>query len=238
MNRRARTPAPSPDAAASPRRRPKLTAATDSGPRRIFLLSPANLAGVRGKWLLGGQSPMSLRLRDGGVPVGELFAYISGLYFRGKLAYAQAFARGSKKVPGAFVITSCLGLLPLDQALTSDHVRAIAGVPVHAAEPRYRLPLERDARALARRIGRDCEVVLLGSIATAKYAEPLAAVFGERLLVPADFVGRGDMSRGGLMLRCVRAGLELEYRSLSRLPEAARHGTRPPKLSASLGTPL
>jgi hypothetical protein len=76
-------------------------------------------------------------------------------------------------------------------------------------------------------MGAHCEAVLLGSIATPKYVEPLLSVFGERLLFPAEFVGRGDMSRGGLMLRCQRAGTELTYIPVGN---ALRHGQRPPKL--------
>ena len=79
------------------------------------------------------------------------------------------------------------------------------------SDSRYRAPLERDARMISELAGDDCEIVLLGSIATPKYVEPLAAVLGERLVFPAEFVGRGDMSRGGLMLRCVRAGTQLAY---------------------------
>src|SRR5207249_11010874 len=59
--------------------------------------------------------------------------------------------------------------------------------------------------------GPECEVVLLGSIASGKYVEPLLPIFGSRLVFPRDFVGRGDMSRGGLMLRSATAGQELEY---------------------------
>jgi len=69
--------------------------------------------------------------------------------------------------------------------------------------------------------------VLLGSIATAKYADVLLDALGELLLFPPDFVGRGDMSRGGLLLRCVRGGTELQYATLLG---AVRHGPRPPKL--------
>ena len=72
-----------------------------------------------------------------------------------------------------------------------------------------------------------CDFVLLGSVATEKYVEPLLKVFGDRLLFPSDFVGRGDMSRGGLMLRCARSGAELPYVPLLG---AAVHGKRPPKL--------
>lgn len=71
-------------------------------------------------------------------------------------------------------------------------------------------------------------VVLLGSIATGKYADTLLAVLGERLVFPALFVGRGDMSRGGLLLRAVRDGRELDY-----VPVAGtvRRGRRPPRLA-------
>jgi hypothetical protein len=76
-------------------------------------------------------------------------------------------------------------------------------------------------------ISPDCQIVLLGSIATPKYLEPLLDIFGSRLLFPSEFVGRGDMSRGGLMLRCARDGVELDY-----IPacSAVRRGRRPPKL--------
>jgi hypothetical protein len=69
--------------------------------------------------------------------------------------------------------------------------------------------------------------VLLGSIATGKYYEVLAECFGDRLLFPAEFVGRGDMSRGGLLLRCVTARRELCYVTFS---ESQRRGPRPPRL--------
>jgi hypothetical protein len=55
----------------------------------------------------------------------------------------------------------------------------------------------------------------------------LLAVLGERLHFPAEFVGRGDMSRGGLLLRAVRAGVELAYLPVAG---AVRHGARPPRL--------
>ena len=62
--------------------------------------------------------------------------------------------------------------------------------------------------ALKRSHGDRCEIVLLGSIASGKYVELLQPVFGNRLVFPPAFVGRGDMSRGGLLLRCVSAGEE------------------------------
>src|SRR5438477_13153763 len=74
---------------------------------------------------------------------------------------------------------------------------------------------------------RSCEIVLLGSIATPKYVEPLLGIFGERLLFPSEFVGRGDMSRGGLLLRCLREQVELKYVPVNG---TVRNGTRPAKL--------
>jgi hypothetical protein len=70
--------------------------------------------------------------------------------------------------------------------------------------------------------------VLLGSIPTGKYASLLVECFDEQMVYPADFVGRGDMSRGGLLLRAVAADQELEYVSLTCT--SARTGKRPPKL--------
>jgi hypothetical protein len=69
---------------------------------------------------------------------------------------------------------------------------------------------------------------LLGSIASAKYTDVLLSIFDKQLLFPEEFVGRGDMSRGGLLLRCVDADLELAYMPVRG---AVRRGVRPPKLA-------
>jgi hypothetical protein len=196
---------------------------------RIFLLSPANAGGVRAKMIMSENARFILarRLRNDGLPLGELFSFISGLYFRGKLAYARTFASPPAGVPGIFVITAGRGLVLPDALMTHEEMVEIADVPVDAADARYRVPLERDAQELLRKAGKRCEIVLLGSIATAKYVEPLLGVFDERLLFPSAFVGRGDMSRGGLMLRSVREGAELGYEPAC---SAIRHGPRPSKL--------
>jgi hypothetical protein len=39
----------------------------------------------------------------------------------------------------------------------------------------------------------------------------LSPIFGNRLIIPAEFIGLGDMSRGGLLLRHVRENRELNY---------------------------
>jgi hypothetical protein len=179
------------------------------------------------------QFDLAMRLRGGrGVAIGEVFAFVSGLYFKGKLAYALEFARPPEAgAPltgsGALVITPTAGLRAVETAITMEALRGFAGVDIAANDPRYRKPLIASARALHDEIGPECEVVLLGSIASAKYVDVLTEVFGERLLFPVDFVGRGDMSRGGLLLRCVRSGEELRYAPVSG---AVRHGPRPPKL--------
>lgn len=195
---------------------------------RIFLLSPANLSGKRGKLVWGGISrcAMALKLRDGGAPLGEVFSFVSGLYFRGKLAYGRAFARPPRNVAGVMVITASHGLMTPDTIVGIEELQAMAASSIDEGEARYREPLERDARRLAARIG-SCEVVLLGSVATQKYAEPLLGIFGAKLMFPAEFAGRGDMSRGGLMLRAVRDGVPLTYVGLAN---SMRHGSRPPKL--------
>lgn len=193
---------------------------------RIFLLSPANTGGERAKMALNerAQFDLAVKLRSGGAPIGEVYSFISGLYFRGKLAYATAFGSAAEHGPGALVITPGLGLIPVETVVSIDQLKVIAGIPVDVGEPRYLAPLERDARLLA---DADCDFVLLGSVATAKYVEPLLAIFGNRLLFPCDFVGRGDMSRGGLMLRCARDGVELSYVPIRG---AILRGVRPPKL--------
>ena len=177
--------------------------------------------------------PLAARLRSSeGAPIGDVFSFLSGLYFRGKLAYARAFANPpDRESPisgfGVFVITPAAGLRSTDTLVTLDALRAFARVDVAAGNPEYRRPLERSAAEIAADIGADCDVVLLGSIASPKYVDVLQGIFGERLLFPADFVGRGDMSRGGLMLRSVDAGVELSY---GPIKTGVRHGARPPKL--------
>ena len=111
--------------------------------------------------------------------------------------------------------------------LTLDRLRQIAGTDIDSSNESYLVPLRRDCQQLCQIAGDSCEVVLLGSVATPKYVDPLLEVFGNRLLFPAEFAGRGDMSRGGLLLRCVAAGEELVYVPVLN---GSRHGPRPTKL--------
>jgi len=196
----------------------------------IFVLSPANLGGPRGDIVLrpDGQSPLACELRSGGVLLGELFSFVSSLYFRGKVAYANAFARPPMNAPGALVITPGEGLLPLDERVTLDRLRTWATIPVDPRNNRFTDPLLRQAVALVRAHGATTRFVLLGSVASKKYVDPLVRAFGYRLFFPPDFVGRGDMSRGGLMLRAASSGEELTY---ARVEGTTLHGPRPARLT-------
>lgn len=191
-------------------------------PARVFLLSPARCDGVRMATLrrAAAQFPLAMQLRsEGGATLGDVFTFTSGLYFRGKLTYARTFG-------ASWVITQGAGLLDPGHRITPRDLDRWAKVRIDLADARYRRPLERDARALAARLP-DAEVVLLGSIASDKYVDLLLEVFDDRLLFPVDFVGRGDMSRGGLLLRTARSGTELSY---GPVRGAVRRGPRPPRL--------
>jgi hypothetical protein len=198
--------------------------------RRVFLLSPANSSGVRAQRLFNteGTSTLSRKLRGAGAPLGEVYRFVSSLYFRGKLAYAERFQNPPEGVPGVYIITAGAGLMLPGAIVTLHDLKKLSAPPVHAANRDYREPLERDLSRLQDRVGDDTEIVLLGSVATPKYVEPLLETFRKQLFFPGAFAGRGDMSRGGLLLRCVSSGEELHY-----LPVAGseRRGTRPAKLA-------
>ncbi|MDQ3673726.1 MAG: hypothetical protein M3365_05060 [Gemmatimonadota bacterium] len=210
--------------------------------RRIFLLSPASSAGKRAALVFNERAEFEVarKIRSGsGAALGEVFSFLSGLYFRGKLAYASAFQNPPPRLGGIHIITPTDGLrAPQDMIRLSDLER-FATVPIEADEPRYRVPLERDAEALAAAIGAQCDVVLLGSIATGKYADVLLPIFADRLVFPKEFVGHGDMARGGMLLKRAASGEEFSYLPVSdpsrlgprakkaRAPDEARAEVRP-----------
>jgi hypothetical protein len=190
---------------------------------------------VRARQVLAATATFELarRLRSrAGVPLGDLFSFVSGLYFRGKLSYAQRFAAPPDPAndlvgSGVLIITPNAGLRGPDTQVQAAAMRGFGRHDIDPANGTYRKPLERSARALLAEIGSDCDVVLLGSIASPKYVDVLLDIFGLQLRFPLAFVGRGDMSRGGLLLRSTAAGVELEYGPVAG---AVRHGSRPPKL--------
>lgn len=201
--------------------------------RRAFLLSPANMRGVRGRRILDGSSraPFMEALRGGDrVSIGDVYESISSLYYRGKRAYARRFGQPSGD---ALVITSTRGLMPDSALVGLDDLHELAGMELGPDNLAYVSALKRSAVVLREDLGVAGQAVLLGSLASAKYLEPLVEVLGDRLHVPLAFVGRGDMSRGGLMLRCVADGVELTYGRASILK---RRGPRPPRLGTRSGT--
>jgi hypothetical protein len=198
---------------------------------RIFLLSPAYAGGRRAQMILSERAQFDLakKLRSKpGATISEVFTFLSGLYFRGKIAYANAFGRCADGSCSVFVITPTRGLVDANTPITLEDLREFAAVDIDQDDPRYRKPLERHARHLAKKLSAQSEVILLGSIATGKYVDILLKNFRDRLRFPADFVGRGDMSRGGLMLRCAVDRKELPYISVAG---AVLSGKRPPKLA-------
>ena len=205
-----------------------------SRPTRVFLLSPAHCGGKRAGYLLNDSATFELALRvrtPQGATIADVFSFLSGLYFRGKVAYASAFESPPAGLSGSLVITTNRGLVPAQTFIGVEDLRDMGCVDIEADDPRYRRPIERDVRALA---GGDVEqVILLGSVATGKYVDVLLDALGERLCFPREFVGRGDMSRGGLMLRCAAEGRELTY-----VPVAGtvRRGKRPPRLAPTTGS--
>jgi hypothetical protein len=194
---------------------------------KIFLLSPASLNGERARLLLDPRArfatAQSLQSEEG-VPIGDAFAFLSSLYFRGKITYARHFGVPLTDLPasGALVIAPGFGLVPPDWPVTLERVKKLRRTPVDATVAAYARPLREHAATLAELLPPEARVILLGSIATGKYVDVLEPVFGRRLLFPSAFVGAGDMRRGALLLRAARDGEELEYTTL----DTPRHRRR------------
>ena len=188
---------------------------------KVFLLSPANLSGLRAKQLASPRAKFASAVRyrsPEGVPIADAFAFMSALYFRGKIAYARHFA---DPPDGVLIITSGYGLVPPDWPLNEERMKRMKKIDVDVASRSYTKPLRDHAKQLASMLQPDDQVVLLGSVATGKYVDVLKPILGPWLRFPKLFAGLGDMARGGLMLRAVRANKELEYTTL----DAPRHRT-------------
>jgi hypothetical protein len=202
----------------------------------VFIVSPANLGGARAQVLFreGAASDLAQRVRSReGAPLAEVFSFISSLYFRGKITYATAFGRPPAGIDGALVITPGEGLVPAHEPVTLERLRAWAAVDVDARSEAFTTPLIAAVESLERAYGATTRFVLLGSVATEKYVRPLTRVFGDHLLFPPDFIGRGDMSRGALLMRAVREAAELAY---APVEGAARHGPRAARLTTTTTT--
>ena len=136
------------------------------------------------------------------------------------MTYARRFGQ-------ALVITPDRGLVSAEASVTAQVLVRFANADISLENPEYRVPLEQTTRELSATAGSDTEFVLLGSVASEKYVQVLTNILGSRLVFPSAFVGRGDMSRGGLLLRAAASGEELTY---VPVVGAVRHGSRPPKL--------
>jgi hypothetical protein len=192
----------------------------------LFLLSPARCGGPRAGQLAASKGELGVALRAGRAQLGDVMAWLSALYFRGKLAYARAFAAPSPGTAAALVMAPELGLRAPETLISAAQLAAMGKVEVESEA--FVTQLRREAEAASRDAAAGTRVVLLGSIASGKYVDTLIEVFGARLMFPEVFVGRGDMSRGGLMLRAAARGEELAY---AMVAGAVRRGKRPAKLA-------
>ncbi|HET9989005.1 MAG TPA: hypothetical protein VFQ65_10795, partial [Kofleriaceae bacterium] len=84
----------------------------------LFLLSPARCGGIRAGQLARSSGELGDKLRAGTAPLGDVFAWLSALYFRGKLAYARAFADPSPGAATALVMAPGLGLHAPETAIS------------------------------------------------------------------------------------------------------------------------
>lgn len=167
-----------------------------------------------------------------GVRIDQAMAFMSALYFRGKIAYAERFAQPGPAMEGSgiFIITPGYGLVPPDWRIDAERIKKLRKTPIDIRSRRYKKPLLEDAKTLADQLSSSALVILLGSVATGKYVDLLWPLFADRLRFPRRFAGIGDMSRGAMMLRAARSGEELEYVTL----DFERHrpkGTRERNLS-------
>ena len=195
-------------------------------------MSPAFSGGKRGQMVMrdAASFPLAQQLRTPeGAPLGDVFSFLSGLYFRGKLGYARAFAR-----PPAGVARRRCVITPSDGLVLAGRRRVTLDAPARASraarhrrstDARYRRPLVRDARGSGRGAGPGVRGRAAGQRGhrqvrgrAARQSSASGSCF------PTDFVGRGDMSRGGLLLRARHGRRELDYGPVAG---AVRHGPAP-----------
>jgi hypothetical protein len=107
----------------------------DHGSTKIFLLSPANMGGVRAQQLTSSQSRFELARSFRsveGVTIEEAFCFMSSLYFRGKLIYARQFVATPDASPNSriLIIAPGFGLVSPDWRLTTQrtHVNVLSPI--------------------------------------------------------------------------------------------------------------
>jgi hypothetical protein len=200
---------------------------------KVFLISPATAHGPRALSLRrpDASSVLARRLREEGVPLGDVFSFLSGLYFRGKLEYARAFAREpDEQTGGVRIITMTDGLVSPDALISrrdlDRYAECTEGVTAALSS------LKETALAFSERIGATADIILLGSVGTGKYTDLLAPIFGERLLFPRDVLHIGQLARGALFLKRARERHELEYVPVAEIARAGRRVSIKPQLTA------
>ena len=197
---------------------------------------PTAAAGAR-QQVLSPQAAFAARrgscARAQGAPLGDVFTFVSGLYFRGKLAYARRFAS-----PPEPRIRRRLGR-------ARHHAERRAPQPEtpvtrrRAARLRRRRRRSRPTRATGgrssgararwlREIGADCEVVLLGSIASPKYVDVLLDDLRRAPAVPDRF--RRPRRHEPRRPAAAQARARASSSTYAPMAGAVRHGARPPKL--------
>ena len=176
---------------------------------------------------------LARRLREEGVPLGDVFSFLSGLYFRGKLEYARAFSEPGEREGGVYIITMTDGLVAPDARISARDLERYAQCVDGAATASR--ALEKTALDLARRLSADADVVLLGSVSTGKYTDLLAPIFGDRLLFPREVLHIGQLARGALFLRRAREGPELEYVPVGEIIRVGRRVSIRDASAAPLG---
>ncbi|MDX1583536.1 MAG: hypothetical protein R3338_08050 [Thermoanaerobaculia bacterium] len=198
-------------------------------PPTIFLISPANLNGTRAKQLRSKHAMFEAAkaYRNGGVPIGQAFSFMSALYFRGKLTYARRFS--VSPTPGSIepvqIITAGYGLVSPDWLIDQKRMRRLQRTKIDPRSRTYRSTLQKDVRRLRDECDESVRFVLLGSVATGKYVDVLHPILRDRLKFPASFVGIGDMQRGSIMLNAARSGVELEYVGMDHVRSTAKRGS-------------
>src|SRR3954471_10193337 len=101
--------------------------------RRIFFLSPASCGGKRAALLFNERAEFDIARRvrqQPGAPLGDVFSFLSGLYFRGKLTYAREFQNPPPgKASGIQIITPTDGLYSPRSLVTLKDLERFASVP-------------------------------------------------------------------------------------------------------------
>ena len=142
--------------------------------------------------------------------------------------YASRFGRPPPSLPPALVITPTRGLQSPSLPISRSLIEEFASLDWHRPTRAFWIRSSRVRVSFVHRSSQRCAWSCSGASRRAGTSSRWRASSRAGCNYPAEFVGRGDMSRGGLLLRHAEEGRELDY-----VPLAAgltRHGAKPPKL--------